>query len=79
MLLRDRIAEGSFRPFDGPVVDQDGVLRIAEEEILTHEQILHMDWLADNVVGSAAELRHMKNTQGDDAAAENPLDNETAE
>ena len=79
MLLRDRIAEGSFRPFDGPVVDQDGVLRIAEEEILTHEQILHMDWLADNVVGSAAELRHMKDTHTDDAAADNPLDNETAE
>jgi len=79
MLLRERIAVGSFRPFDGPVYDQDGVLRIAGDEILTHEQILNMDWLTDNVVGSVADLRHFKTGHPDDTGAENPPDGGTAE
>ena len=50
-LLRQEIADGHFRPFDGPVYDQSGVMRIAPGEQLTPDSILHMDWLADNVVG----------------------------
>lgn len=57
MLLREQIAQGSLRPFEGPVYDQRGLLRIVHKETATLEQILHMDWLADNVVGSADELR----------------------
>ena len=49
--LRQDIIGGWFRPFDGPVYDQGGTLRIAEGEILTPEQILQMDWLVDNVDG----------------------------
>lgn len=50
-LLRQEIAEGNFRPFDGPVYDQSGLLRIAPGEKLTPDSILHMDWLTDNVEG----------------------------
>jgi hypothetical protein len=57
MLLREQIAQGALRPFEGPVYDQRGLLRIVHKETATLEQILHMDWLADNVVGSADELR----------------------
>ena len=49
--VRGRIADGSFHPFEGPVYDQSGTLRIAPGEIPTPERILHMDWLADNVAG----------------------------
>ncbi len=49
--LRQSIADGSFRPFDGPIYDQAGQLRIAEGEILTPHQILMMDWLVENVDG----------------------------
>ena len=49
--LRQSIADGSFRPFDGPIYDQTGQLRIAEGEILTPHQILMMDWLVENVDG----------------------------
>ncbi len=49
--LRQSIADGSFRPFDGPIYDQAGELRIAEGEILTPHQILMMDWLVENVDG----------------------------
>ena len=50
-LLRKSVADGSFRPFDGPIYDQTGELRIAEGEILTPHQILMMDWLVENVDG----------------------------
>ena len=50
-LLRQSIADGGFRPFDGPVYDQEGRLRIKTGEILTPHQILMMDWLVENVDG----------------------------
>ena len=50
-LLRREIAEGNFRPFDGPVYDQSGALRIRDGELLTPPQILRMDWLVQNVDG----------------------------
>ena len=55
-LLRQEIAEGNFRPFDGPVYDQSGLLRIAPGEKLTPDSILHMDWLTDNVEGEIPAL-----------------------
>ena len=51
-LLRRGIEQGSLLPFAGPVYDQDGVCRVAPDRVLTHEEILHMNWLVDNVVGS---------------------------
>ena len=49
--LRKGIADGSFPLFNGPICDQSGRRRIEEGEILTPLQILHMDWLVDNVDG----------------------------
>ena len=50
-LLRQQIADGGYRPFDGPIRDQSGELRIREGELLTPLQILRMDWLVENVDG----------------------------
>ena len=58
-LLRQSIADGSFRPFDGPVYDQAGQLRIAEGEILTPHQILMMDWLVENVDGQIPTIEQL--------------------
>ena len=54
--LRQEIADGSFRPFDGPVYDQSGALRIHEGELLTPLQILQMDWLVQNVDGEIPSI-----------------------
>ena len=51
-LLRREIAQGALLPFAGPLYDQQGVCRVAANQVLTHEEILHMNWLLDNVVGS---------------------------
>ncbi len=55
-LFRQSIASGAFRPFDGPIYDQTGELRIADGEILTPLQILKMDWLVENIDGSIPTL-----------------------
>ena len=57
--LRRSIADGSFRPSDGPVYDQDGKLRIEKGEILTPHQILMMDWLVENVDGAIPTLEQL--------------------
>ena len=50
---------GSFRPFDGPIHDQRGELRIAEGEILSPHQILVMDWLVENVEGEIPKIEQL--------------------
>ena len=61
-LLRKCIADGSFRPFDGPVYDQAGNLRIGEGEVLSPHQILMMDWLVENVDGEIPKLEQLTPT-----------------
>ena len=70
-LLRREIAQGSLLPFAGPLYDQKGDCRVAADQVLTHEEILHMNWLLDNVVGSiprtdqlSVEARELVRLQG---------------
>lgn len=50
------IREGSFSPFEGELRDQAGVLRCTADRRLTPAEILCMDYLADNIVGTLPEL-----------------------
>lgn len=58
-LLRQGIIDGSFRPFDGPIYDQDGELRISEGQLLTPHQILMMDWLVENIDGQIPKIEQL--------------------
>ncbi|MBQ6927674.1 MAG: BMP family ABC transporter substrate-binding protein [Oscillospiraceae bacterium] len=58
-LLRESIMAGTFRPFDGPIYDQKGELRIAEGELLNPHQILVMDWLVENVDGEIPKIEQL--------------------
>lgn len=49
--LKSSICAGSFKPFDGLIYSQDGIVRCKEGESLQPEDILSMNWLAENVVG----------------------------
>lgn len=51
-LMRSRMAGGQLTPFDGPIYDQAGEMRIKSGEVLTPSQIVQMDWLVSNVIGS---------------------------
>ena len=51
LILKRGIVDGSILPFSGEIRSQDGVVRCDADGQLTAEEILHMDWLCDNVVG----------------------------
>ena len=50
--LKRGIIDGSLDPFLRPVWAQDGTLRTDGSAPLTPEELLHMDWLCENVEGS---------------------------
>lgn len=54
--LKLLICEGKFEPFTGELYDQNGKLRNDEGNELTPEDIVTMDWLLDNVVGSIPKV-----------------------
>ena len=50
-LLRKDLEEGTLDPFLRRIVAQDGTVKNDGTHRFTPEQILHMDWLCDNVIG----------------------------
>lgn len=54
--LKNSIRAGAFHPFDGPIYDQDGVVQCEKGKTLEPDEIITMDWLAENVIGKIPEL-----------------------
>lgn len=54
--LKKSIKSGSFHPFDGTIYSQDGIAHCEEGNSLTPEEIITMNWLAENVVGQIPEI-----------------------
>lgn len=50
-LLHQQLRAGTLLPFVGPLIDQTGVERVAEGTALTLQEIIHMDYLVENVIG----------------------------
>lgn len=50
-LLHERIHAEAFLPFVGPILDQAGETRVEADVALTPQEIIHMDYLAQNVIG----------------------------
>lgn len=50
--LKKSICSGEFDPFSGTIYSQDGLVHSEDEEGMTSEKIITMDWLAENVIGS---------------------------
>lgn len=48
-LMKKMILGNDYYPFSGPVYDQNGVCRIEAETAVSHDDILSMNWYADNV------------------------------
>ena len=55
-LLRNGIVVGSINPFGGELHSQNGVVQIEGFPPLPSTQIVEMNWLADNVVGTIPQL-----------------------
>ena len=78
-LLHERIRSGVFQPIVGPIIDQEGNERVAADAALTPQDIIRMDYLADNVVGRIPKLdeltevaRSLVSLQGIRATASGP-------
>lgn len=57
-ILRESICSG-VEPFRGPLFNQVGDEIIGEEQNLTLEQIMNMDWLVENVVGAIPKYNEL--------------------
>ena len=53
--FREELREGNFSPFEGELRDQCGTLRCDADRRLTPAEILCMDYLADNIIGTLPE------------------------
>ncbi|MCC5625858.1 BMP family ABC transporter substrate-binding protein [Nostoc sp. CHAB 5715] len=49
---RDEFIQGSAHPFDGPVKDQKGVVRVPKGKVLDDQRQLAMDWYVEGIEGS---------------------------
>lgn len=58
--IKGLMVEGKFSAFGGEVYSQAGKLRNEEGKKLSVEDIIKMNWLADNVIGSIPELEELK-------------------
>lgn len=67
-LLKKTIASGEFNPFSGTIYSQDGVVHQADrlsnldddtQTGITPKQIVTMDWLADNIIGSIPTMNEL--------------------
>ena len=51
-LLKHAISSGQFEPFSGILYSQTGQVQGESWKTLSAEEIIKMNWLADNVIGS---------------------------
>lgn len=54
--MRRAVESGSFHPFAGTLYSQGGMIQKDDDHIPTPEEIITMDWLADNVIGSIPDF-----------------------
>jgi basic membrane lipoprotein Med (substrate-binding protein (PBP1-ABC) superfamily) len=55
-IMRKMIIRNQLHPFFGPIYDQTGYLRFAEQHKASHEEILGMDWFVNCIEGSVPRL-----------------------
>lgn len=61
-LVKAAIKHGVFHPFIGPIFDQNGELRVSKTDVIQPEDILTMNWLAENVIGDIPVLEELKDS-----------------
>lgn len=59
-LLKNVISSGEYSPFQGVLYSQTGIVQSDPDRTLTPEEIVTMDWLAENVVGSIPKNWELK-------------------
>ncbi len=58
-LVRENICRGTFNPFSGVLYTQEEKIRVDDKDGMSPEDIITMNWLAENVVGGFPEWEEM--------------------
>ena len=59
-LLKSTILSGEFNPFSGILYSQNKVVQDDPNRSLTPEEIVTMDWLAENVIGDIPQMEELQ-------------------
>lgn len=60
-LLKNTICTGEFNPFAGTLYSQEGMVAGSHDNnILSPEEIVKMDWLAENIIGTIPETEELQ-------------------
>ncbi len=59
-LLKSTISSNVFNPFAGILYSQTGAVKSDPNSSLLPEEIMTMDWLAENVIGSIPKKEELK-------------------
>ena len=59
-LLKKMICSGEFNPFSGIINSQTGVIQENEDDCMTPEEIMKIDWLASNIVGRIPRIDELE-------------------
>lgn len=58
-LLKNTISSGNFNPFAGVLYSQKGIVQKDMTREFSPEEIVTMDWLAENVIGYIPEMEEL--------------------
>lgn len=58
-VVKKHIINNEFLIFSGDLYDQDHVLRNTSNHIMSANEIMNMDWLVDNVVGTIPKMEEL--------------------
>ena len=59
LILKKALAEGKLDPFRRKITAQDGSVKTDGSRSLPPDEILHMDWLCSNVIGSIPTVQEL--------------------
>lgn len=59
-LLKSTILSGEFNPFSGILYSQKGLIQDDPNRRMTPEEIVTMDWLAENVIGEIPKMEELQ-------------------
>jgi len=52
LAVSEQVEDGTIVVFQGPIVDQDGNVKVAEGEVLTDDLMSSVDWFVEGIIGS---------------------------
>lgn len=61
-LLKKGIISGTFTPFDGELRSQTGIVKTANDPALSASDIVNINWLNENVIGSIPDMEDLTDT-----------------